>query len=41
MRRVKDADVVDELEKEIRILAAEMLASGAQPGGHLKIITKD
>jgi (E)-4-hydroxy-3-methylbut-2-enyl-diphosphate synthase len=40
-RRVKDDVVVDELEKEVRKLAAEMEASGAQPGGHLKVTIKD
>ena len=41
LRRVKDADVVDELDKEIRILAAEMAASGAKPAGPVKVVTKD
>lgn len=41
LRRVKDAEVVEEMEKEVRKLAAEMEASGAQPGGHLKITIKD
>lgn len=36
LRRVKDAEVLDEMEKEVRKLAAEMEASGAMPGGHLK-----
>ena len=36
LRRVKDAEVLEEMEKEVRKLAAEMSASGALPGGHLK-----
>ena len=32
LRRVKDADVVVELDKEIRMLAAEIAASGTPPG---------
>jgi (E)-4-hydroxy-3-methylbut-2-enyl-diphosphate synthase len=36
LRRVKDGDVVDEMEKEVRQLAAEMEASGALPGAHLR-----
>jgi len=38
---VKDSDIIDEMEKEVRKLAAEMEASGAQPGGHLKLTIKD
>jgi (E)-4-hydroxy-3-methylbut-2-enyl-diphosphate synthase len=41
LRRVKDAEILVEMEKEVRKLAAEMEASGAQPGGHLKITIKD
>ncbi len=41
LRRVKDAEVVDEMEKEVRKLAAEMEASGAKSGGHLRVVRKD
>jgi (E)-4-hydroxy-3-methylbut-2-enyl-diphosphate synthase len=41
LRRVKDEVVLDEMEKEVRALAAEMAASGAVSGGHLKITVKD
>ena len=41
LRRVKDTEVLDELEKEVRKLAAEMVASGAQTGGHLRVTVKD
>jgi (E)-4-hydroxy-3-methylbut-2-enyl-diphosphate synthase len=41
LRRVKDSEVLDEMEKEVRKLAAEMAASGAAPGGHLKPAVKD
>jgi (E)-4-hydroxy-3-methylbut-2-enyl-diphosphate synthase len=40
LRRVKDDEVVDEMEKEVRKLAAEMEASGALPGGHLKPVVR-
>jgi (E)-4-hydroxy-3-methylbut-2-enyl-diphosphate synthase len=41
LRRVKDADILVEMEKEVRQLAAEMESNGAQPGGHLKLTIKD
>jgi (E)-4-hydroxy-3-methylbut-2-enyl-diphosphate synthase len=41
LRRVKDAEVVDEMEKEVRQLAAEMRANGAPSAGPIKVVTKD
>jgi len=36
LRRVKDAEIIDEMEKEVRKLAAEMKDNGDLPGSHLK-----
>lgn len=42
LRRVKDAEIVDEMEKEVRTLAREMEASGSRPGeSPPRIVTKD
>jgi len=41
LRRVKESEMVSELEMEIRKLVAEMEATGAKSGGHLRVVTKD
>jgi (E)-4-hydroxy-3-methylbut-2-enyl-diphosphate synthase len=40
LRRVKESEMVDELEKEVRKLAVELAAQGAQASGTLKVVTK-
>ena len=40
LRRVKDDAVVDELEKEVRALAAEMPGEGGAPGEGVKVVHK-
>jgi (E)-4-hydroxy-3-methylbut-2-enyl-diphosphate synthase len=40
LRRVKESEMVDELEREVRKLAVELAAQGAQASGTLKVVTK-
>jgi (E)-4-hydroxy-3-methylbut-2-enyl-diphosphate synthase len=42
LRRVKEVEMVDELEKEVRLLVAEMNAQGAVPSPFpMRVVTKD